>query len=70
MDIKFLKKQNNLTVSNNKLIYIKPISEHQFVTYPLKNLAECITVTAEEYVLLRSRYYKFSKDLKTLVINQ
>ena len=69
INIKLLQKQNKLTVNEEKKIYVKPISEHGFVTYPLKDLSGCLTITAEEYVLLKAGYYKFSKDFKKLVIN-
>lgn len=70
MDLEILKKQNNLTVSDDGLIYIKPTSPYNYITYPLMDLEGCLALTPEEYVLLRARYYKINNDLTGLEINE
>lgn len=71
MEIKKLKKRYKLTTNEDEtLIYLKPIDEHSFITYPLANLEKpFLQVTAEEYVGLMLRIYKFSKDLLSIVEN-
>ena len=70
MDLEILKKQNNLTISDDGLVYVKPRGEFTYITYPLKDLSGCIMITPEEYVLLKAGYYKFNKELTKLVINE
>ena len=70
MDLEVLKKQNKLTVTDNKNIYVKPIDVHNFKTFPLKSLDGCLEVTPEQYLLLRANYYRFNKTLTELEINE
>lgn len=70
MDLEILKKQNNLTISDDGLVYVKPRGEFTYITYPLKDLSGCLMITPEEYVLLKAGYYKFNKELTKLVINK
>ena len=69
MDIEILKMQNNLTINDDGLIYVKPISEYEYTTFPLEELDGCLALTMEEYLGLKINYYKFNKDLNKLEIN-
>lgn len=70
MDIEILKKQNNLTISDDGLIFIKPVDQYNYITYPLEDLGECLALTPNEYVLLKAGYYRITGDLKGLEINE
>ena len=70
MDIEILKKQNNLTVSDDGLIYVKPINQYNYITYPLEDLGGCLALTPNDYVLLKAGYYKITEDLLSLEINE
>lgn len=71
MEIKKLKERYKLTTNEDEtLIYLKPLDEHSFVTYPLDNLEKPILqVTLNEYLGLMLRIYKFSEDLLSIVEN-
>lgn len=68
IDFEIIKKQNNL-ITNNGLIYVKPIDEYQFITFPIEDLSGALAITLEQYLGLRANYYKFNKDLNGLEIN-
>lgn len=70
MDIKILRKQNNLTISGDGLIYVKPINKYDYITYPLEDLGGCLALTPNDYVLLKAGYYRFTEDLLSLEINE
>jgi hypothetical protein len=69
MDINILKKQNRLIFNDDGKVYVKPITQTTYETYPLKSLTRCIVITPEEYVLLKANYYRFNKTLTELEIN-
>lgn len=69
MDISILKKQNRLIFNDDGKIYVKPITQTTYETYPLKSLTGCIVITPDEYVLLKANYYRFNEDLTELEIN-
>lgn len=68
IDIQTLKKQNNLVVNDDGLIYVKPLDEICFTTYPLETLEGCLALTIEEYLGLRAGYYMFEEDLNSVVV--
>lgn len=68
MDIEILKKQNNLTINDDGLIYVKPVTQYSYVTYPLQDLEGCLALTPNDYVLLKAGYYKITEDLLGLEI--
>ena len=70
MDIEILKKQNNLTISDDGLIYVKPLDQYSYTTFPLGDLGGCLALTPDEYVLLKAGYYRITGDLKGLEINE
>lgn len=70
MDLEILKKQNRLTINDDGLVYVKPINQNNFITYPLKDFVGCLAITPEDYILLKAHYYRFSKDLTMLEINE
>lgn len=70
MDIEILKKQNRLTINDDGLIYIKPIDQYNYTTYPIEDLGGCLALTPEEYVLLKAGYYRINNDLTGLEINE
>lgn len=70
MDIEILKKQNNLTISDDGLIYVKPLENGGFITYPLEDLGGCLALTPNDYLLLKAGYYKITEDLLSLEINE
>lgn len=70
MDIETLKKQNNLTVSDNGFIYVKPVDKYNYYTFPIYDLGGCLALTPQEYVLLKAGYYRITKDLTGLEINE
>lgn len=69
IDFEIIKKQNKLTTFN-EYIYVKPIDEYNYVTYPLIELKGCLTITLEEYLGLRANYYRFNEELTGLEINE
>lgn len=69
MDIELLKKQNNLTINDDGLIYIKPIDQYNYVTFPLEDLGGCLELTPNDYVLLKAGYYRIKEDMTGLEIN-
>lgn len=70
MDIEILKKQNNLTISDDGFIYIKPLEDGGYLTYPLEDLGGCLALTPNDYVLLKAGYYRIKEDLTGLEINE
>lgn len=73
MQIDFLKlaQQNLLTYDDaHEHFYVKPISQHEYTTYPLESLDGTVKVTLEEYLGLRSNYYQFTEDLNGLELYQ
>lgn len=69
MSINFitLAKQNSLTFDEEQEhFYIKPLSRHEYTTYPLPDLSDTILVTLDEYLGLRANYYQFTEDLRGL----
>lgn len=70
MDIEILKKQNNLTINDDGLIYVKPLAKGGYTTYPLEDLAGCLALTPEDYVLLKAGYYRITENLLGLEINE
>lgn len=70
MDIEILKKQNNLTISDDGLIYVKPTDQYNYTTFPLEDLGGCLALTPQDYVLLKAGYYRITKDLLGLEINE
>ena len=70
MDIEILKKQNNLTINDDGLIYVKPTDQYNYTTYPLEDLGGCLALTPNDYVLLKAGYYRFTEDLTGLEINE
>ena len=70
MDLEILKQQNNLTINDDGLIYIKPIDSNNYVTYPLEDLGGCLALTPQDYVLLKAGYYRFTEDLTGLEVNE
>ena len=69
MDIEILKEQNKLTINDDGLIYVKPIDQHNYITYPLEDLGGCLALTPNDYVLLKAGYYRITEDLTGLEIN-
>lgn len=70
MDIEILKQQNKLTVSDDGFIYVKPIDQYNYITFPLEDLGGCLALTPQDYVLLKAGYYRITKDLLGLEINE
>lgn len=70
MDIEILKEQNRLTINDDGLIYIKPIDQYNYTTYPIEDLGGCLALTPEEYVLLKAGYYRINSELTKLEINE
>lgn len=70
MDIEILKKQNNLTINDDGLIYIKPTDQYNYITFPLEDLGGCLALTPQDYVLLKAGYYRITEDLLGLEVNQ
>lgn len=70
MDIEILKKQNKLTINDDGLIYVKPIDQYNYETYPIEDLGGCLALTPDDYVLLKAGYYRISEDLTSLEINE
>lgn len=70
MDIEILKQQNKLTISDDGLIYIKPTDQYNYDTFPLEDLGGCLALTPSDYVLLKAGYYRITKDLLGLEINE
>lgn len=70
MDIEILKKQNNLTISDDGFIYVKPTDQYNYLTYPIEDLGGALALTPEEYVLLKAGYYRINKELIGLEINE
>lgn len=70
MNIEILKKQNNLTISDDGFVYVKPIDQYNYVTFPLEDLGGVLALTPDEYVLLKAGYYRIKEDLTGLEINQ
>lgn len=61
IDFMTLAQQNRLTYTDDKKhIYVKPISQYDFITYPLEDLSGTVLVTLEEYLGLRVHYYQFN----------
>lgn len=69
-DLEILKEQNNLTVSDDGLIYVQPNENGGWKTYPLEELAGCLALTPEEYVLLKAGYYEFNPELNGLQVRE
>ena len=70
MDIEILKKQNDLTISDDGLIFVKPFDQYNYVTYPIEDLGGCLALTPQDYVLLKAGYYRITEDLLGLEINE
>lgn len=70
MDIEILKQQNKLTINEDGLVYVKPIDQYNYITYPLEDLSGCLALTPQEYVLLKAGYYRINIDLTGLEINE
>lgn len=70
IDIEILKNQNNLTINDDGLIYIKPTDQYNYVTYPIEDLGGCLALTPNDYVLLKAGYYRITEDLLGLEINK
>lgn len=70
IDIEILKQQNNLTISDDGFIYVKPTDQYNYITYPIEDLGGALALTPEEYVLLKAGYYRINKDLIGLEINE
>ena len=70
MDIEILKKQNDLTISDDGLIFVKPIGQYEYITFPLEDLGGCLALTPQDYVLLKAGYYRITEDLLGLEINE
>lgn len=68
IDIEILKKQNSLTTNEEGLIYVKPLGEGNWQTYPLENFDGCLLLTPDDYVLLKANYYQIKDDLSGLEI--
>lgn len=69
IDFETIKKQNKLT-TYNEYIYVKPIDEYNYITYPLTKLEGCLAITLEQYLGLRANYYKFNEKLTELVVRE
>ena len=70
MDIEILKKQNNLTINDDGFVYIRPNGRYTYDTFPLEDFEGCIAITPQDYVLLKAGYYRITKDLLGLEINE
>ena len=70
MDLEILKKQNNLTINDDGLIYVKPKDQYNYITFPLGDLEGCLSLTPDEFVLLKANYYRFNENLTGLEINE
>ena len=70
MNIEILKKQNNLTINDDGLVYIKPTGKYTYDTFPLEDFEGCLALTPQDYVLLKAGYYRIAKDLLGLEINE
>lgn len=69
IDFEILKKQNNL-LTDNGLIYVKPINQVEYITHPLDDLKGVLALTKEEYLGLKANYFRFNEKLDGLEINQ
>ena len=67
--LEILTKQNNLLVRDN-LIFVQPIDEYCYITYPINDLTKCLRITLEQYLGLRANYYKFNEKLNELVVRE
>lgn len=66
MKIDFTKfaEQNMLTYNDSKtLVFVKPTSRHDFISYPLEDLSGTVALTIEEYLGLHTNYYQFNEQL-------
>ena len=70
MDIEILKRQNKLTINDDGFIYIKPVDQYNYDTFPLEDLAGCLALTPQDYVLLKAGYYRITENLTGLEINE
>ena len=70
MDIEILKKQNNLTISDDGLIYVKPKDQYNYDTFHLEDLGGCLALNPSDYVLLKAGFYRITEDLTGLEINE
>ena len=70
MDIEILKKQNRLTVNDDGLIYVKPLGDGNYITFPIEDLSGALALTPNDYVLLKAGYYRITEDLTGLEINE
>lgn len=70
MDIEILKKQNRLTVNDDGFIYVKPLGDGNYITFPIEDLGGCLELTPNDYVLLKAGYYRITEDLTGLEINE
>jgi hypothetical protein len=69
IDLEQLAKLNRLYVKDN-LIFVQPIDEYNYITYPINDLTKCLRVTLEQYLGLRANYYKFNEKLTQLVVRE
>ena len=67
IDFEILKQQNNLVTDGDR-IYVKPINNYNYETYPLKDLGGALALTLDEYLGLRANYYMFNDTLTGLVL--
>lgn len=70
IDIEILKKQNRLTINDDGLIYVKPLGDGNYITFPIEDLGGCLALTPDDYVLLKAGYYRITEDLLGLEINE
>ena len=62
-----LAEKNKLTVTENGEIKINPLSQYEFITYPINEEEKTITVSQDEYLGLMLKVYQFNDNLDGLV---
>lgn len=69
IDFNIIKQQNRLVTKDEKIL-IKPMGRYEYTTFPLDDLEGVILITLEEYLGLRSNYYRFNETLTGLELNE
>lgn len=58
-----LAERNNLTITESGAVKLNPLSQFEFITYPLREEIKILTVTQEVYYGLLLKVYQFNESL-------
>ena len=58
-----LAEKNNLTITENGEVKLNPLSQFEFMTFPLDEKLNIITVDSDTYLGLLLKTHQFNKDL-------